>query len=470
MVAPHLGDEELAAPLHAKNETFDDRPRRKLDILLDSVVRAAGSPYAFSFVMAVLLAWAFLGIRFGQTDAWQVVISDAQAIMCYIYDSFLVRQQLSEYEREMRIALILQSRLRSHARMLKKLEGQNKQAHATPKIMVKNNEKTIRYPKATGFQKYVSKATSVFGHVATLACFILAILIWIGIGPIYDWSDSWQLYMNSASSALMVFVFIFLASIHEQDSVHSTSCFSSIMEIDYEIESQLRRLTGDTRGHEEIEAPAPRIGRIQRAIFYYADLVGTLTGIAILIAVIIAWISVGPLLHFSANWWLIIGTYAGLIGMHDAFVLRNLQASLRGYVDLEFTKLGVAEIEISNQLFGERFIPTPVEPQSLGTRISLFLDKLSSHRYAVVLGFLTLVGLVVGSSALRWTLTGQLLCNVPPSIIESFIMIVLISGHRLIQVQKNASLYALYRRRQNIQDWIVSRANHELYILQPIHG
>lgn len=57
------------------------------------------------------------------------------------------------------------------------------------------------------------------------------------------------------------------------------------------------------------------------------------------------WICIGPLLPFSSSRWLLIGTYAGLVGMNDGFVL----------------------------------------------------------------------GLVIGASAMGWTITGQLLCNVRPA-------------------------------------------------------
>lgn len=33
-------------------------------------------------------------------------------------------------------------------------------------------------------------------------------------------------------------------------------------------------------------------------------------------------------MHSNDNWWLLIGTYAGLIGMNDGFVLRNVQHRL----------------------------------------------------------------------------------------------------------------------------------------------
>jgi low-affinity ferrous iron transport protein len=46
----------------------------------------------------------------------------------------------------------------------------------------------------------------------------------------------------------------------------------------------------------------------------------------------------------------------------------------------------------------------------------------------VVAGFLVTISCLVASSAMHWSLTGQLISNVPPSIIETFFMLILITG------------------------------------------
>lgn len=68
---------------------------RRLDRWLDATVRAAGSEFVFLFITAGLVAWAFMGIRFHHVDNWQILMSDTQAILCYVYDSLLMRQQLN---------------------------------------------------------------------------------------------------------------------------------------------------------------------------------------------------------------------------------------------------------------------------------------------------------------------------------------------------------------------------------------
>jgi low-affinity ferrous iron transport protein len=432
--------------------------RAMLDRWLDWVVHASGSKIVFFSLLTGLLTWALLGIPFGRTSSWQVIISDVQAIICYIFDSFLVRQQLNEYDNEMKAAAQVQSRLISHARMLSALHpeiiehGLVHQISNKSAVDVKNGEPAL--PENTKFGRAISGCARVLGHLATIILFWVGVTIWIGVGTLCDWSDQWQLYMNSASSALMVFVFSFLANIHERHSAYVKKCLDAVFQADSNLELKLRELADDSLDNQPVIIPPPKVNWIQRAIFYYADFVGTLVGIAILLTVVAAWMAIGPLLDFSANWWLLIGTYAGLVGMNDAFVLRNMQARLGGYVDAELEKINKEDKRLF-ALVGLQ-IPSSEEPtdNSLTSRVSRFMCEVSAHEFTVVGGFLVIVGLIVGASAMRWSLTGQLLCNVPPSIIESFFMIILITGHNAEEGRKTAELRSIYERRLKLLSFI----------------
>ena len=123
--------------------------------------------------------------------------------------------------------------------------------------------------------------------------------------------------MNSASPALMVYILAFLANIRERHNQYRTKCLQYIYLVDRTLELRLRTATGDSIENETILIPSPKRSALQRGIDYYADLVGTLIGIAILFFVIIIWVVTGPAFSYNSNWWLLIGTYAGLVGMND---------------------------------------------------------------------------------------------------------------------------------------------------------
>ncbi|KAL1861866.1 hypothetical protein Plec18170_000689 [Paecilomyces lecythidis] len=426
---------------------------RMLDRALDRVVRFSGSEAIFFVITSGLLTWALLGVRYGTSDSWQVGISDIQAILAYVFDSLLVRQELNLYEEGMEAAATLQSRLISHDRMFRRIlrdsatERLEKGLSLTEERPADVDKYRVKFPSETRFGRFTTCAAHVFGHLITVSLYWAGVFIWIGIGPLYGWSSNWQLYMNSASSALMVFIFAFLANIRERHAAYINKCLDSIFKTDSILELRLRHLTGDDNDNAVVVLPAPKVNFIQRAIYYYADFVGTLTGIGILLVVIVVWVAVGPLLHFSSNWWLIIGTYAGLAGMHDGFVLRNMQNRLGRYVDAEFSHVESED----EKLCGIVGIPLPKQETArrptLTQKVSEVVNQVSSHELTVLAGILIIIGLIAGASAMRWSTTGQLLCNVPPSLIESFFMIILITGHNAADDKRRIGLRNIYERR-----------------------
>jgi low-affinity ferrous iron transport protein len=65
-------------------------------------------------------------------------------------------------------------------------------------------------PRENRFGQFVTAFSHVFGHLITIILFWIGVFVWIGIGNMLGWSDIWQLYINLACSALMVFIFSFL--------------------------------------------------------------------------------------------------------------------------------------------------------------------------------------------------------------------------------------------------------------------
>ncbi|KAH8743384.1 Low affinity iron permease-domain-containing protein [Diaporthe sp. PMI_573] len=252
----------------------------------------------------------------------------------------------------------------------------------------------------------------------------------------------------------MVLIFVFLANIRERHERYMWKCLTQIFEADAAIELKLRIITGDATPNPTIVIPGPKVSRLQRAIFYYADLVGTLIGITILIVVLVVWLCIGPVMAFNSNWWLLIGTYAGLIGLNDGFVLRNVQARLDDYQQAAF---GEVILDDSN-VFMETGIQPPVTEQvqnnSINFRLSVKLGAICAHEITVVLGVLLIIGLIVGSSLMKWTETGQLLSNIPPSIVESFFMMILITGHNILDSRRRVDLHNLYTRRLRVLAFI----------------
>lgn len=422
---------------------------RLLDRWLDRVVEFSGSQFIFFAIITALLVWAFLGIPFGKSNDWQVGISDAQAIINMVFDAFLMRQQLNSHHSIMFVTACLRSRIISNKRMLKSLVVDAKyrkitreQFDTTPQM-----EFTPSLPQENWLGRISTVVANAVGHIATVCAFWVGIFVWIGFGSYCGWSDTWQLYINSATSALMVFILAFLANIRERHSKYMTDCLGYIYQADCALEEKLRNLSGDRISNAVVTIPAPKRRKLQRAIDYYADLVGTLLGIGILFLVIIVWVVIGPAMSFNSNWWLLIGTYAGLIGLNDGFVLRNVQNVLAGYENSEFINLAFEDMDMLAVICSPQAEEELIADNSLSCRASIAVGDICSHEITVALGVLTIIGLVIGASAMHWSVTGQLICNVPPSIIESFFMMILITGHNIGDAKRRVDLHNIYSRR-----------------------
>jgi low-affinity ferrous iron transport protein len=108
-------------------------------------------------------------------------------------------------------------------------------------------------------------------------------------------------------------------------------------------------------------------------------------------------------------------------------------------------------MELDEQLFAAVKMPPPPrinQPTlTLSDKISIAVGRVTASAITVLFGVLLIVGLIVGASAMGWSTTGQLLCNVPPSIIESSFMIILITGHNFADAERRVQLGNLYWRR-----------------------
>ena len=466
-----------------KYNVFDEEKQKFLDRCLDNVVTASGSTSVLFLIVALVLLWALIGIRFGQSENWQVLISDVQALLCYVLDSLLMRQQLNAYNREMRIAAVMQSRSVTVRRMLRQIK-RSRLTSKTPALRPVPNQTAlpidVRHPSR--INRIVDMLCDFLGHVVTMTFFWICIFVWLGLGPYCGWSVRWQLYINSATSALMILVFALLTSIREQHKRQTSAYLRQVCELDICLESQLRQLVDYKIPNESFTIYPGTVGRLERAISYYADLVGTLVGICILASVVVIWIVIGPALHFSSNWWLIIGTYAGLIGMHDGFVLHNVQSQLNRHSQAALADVVKEDLEalaiISPVALRNSSVPSAgpenrIQPEiapadlsetarptrsSMTNHTSTRLSRLMSHPAAVIVGIIFILALLVAASALGWSTTGQLVCNIPPSIVETFVMMALITREKLDWDEEGHVWQAIGEKRVAVLDWLKTLA------------
>ncbi|KEQ66149.1 Low affinity iron permease [Aureobasidium melanogenum CBS 110374] len=420
---------EKASPL-VQTDSASSTEKKLLDRWLDQVVSFSGSGIATFLILACLLTWALLGIRYSQISAWQVGISDVQSVLSLIFDALLVRQQLNSHNDALTVTLASAARTRAKSRS---------EVGSLPETEL---------PSESRLARWCRYLVHCLGHVVTVGLFWIGIIIWLAFGHYCGWSNEWFFYINTGTAALLIFGLSFIAYNREQHNKYMQKCLGLIDLADEQLEYSLRTLTADDIDHEISVIPAPHITKLQRCIDFYADLVGTLSGIAILAFTLVLWAVLGPLMHFDASWWLLLGTYTGLVGMNDGCVLRNLCFDRSRLEDHLFQEQCATDQHLLRLAGLTNFTPEPSEEDvDHMSRISAGIGHVFSHEISVLLFLISIIIMIIAASILRWNELGQLICNVPPMIIESFFTLILITGIDTANQQRRRTIYRIYQTR-----------------------
>jgi low-affinity ferrous iron transport protein len=201
-------DSKVDTGIVSVEETFSGykvkKSPRAVDRWLDVVVNLAGSPPMFLFIVSGLVAWALMGIRFANSDIWVAVISDVQAILCYVFDSLLMRQLLREYSEQLSAMAETKSRCNSHRRMLAKVK--EKLGPESVRHLVESYNGEALRPLDHGvrtqscFAMWIIFSAKMFGHITVVGLYWIGIFIWLGFGHYCGWFNGCQLYINDATS------------------------------------------------------------------------------------------------------------------------------------------------------------------------------------------------------------------------------------------------------------------------------
>lgn len=66
-----------------------------------------------------------------------------------------------------------------------------------------------RRPVNGSFARFATRIASLAGQPAAFVCAFGAILLWLLSGPLFGWSDTWQLVVNTATT-IVTFLMVFL--------------------------------------------------------------------------------------------------------------------------------------------------------------------------------------------------------------------------------------------------------------------
>lgn len=499
---------ELSSFTIQQNGTFDisrgftGLHKGYMDRILDKLVLFAGTITVFYCVWIILIIWVVLGAVYNAPFNWQVVMQDGQSIQCYVWDTLLMRQQLSSSHEQLIVCANLRSRMASFQRMVKDWALLPHSKESSPSDTVgacdqdgnasdncacgsssTEREQLGQLPIENWYDRVSNYSSIIIGSVAAMVVFWMCIIVWIGCGAIPQagdttapftgkysgsnpqykkFSDAWQMDINTAVAVSLLICTTFLQNIRARHDKFIAKILLEVFSKDEHIDLMLRSHLDDYKPHTVINIPEAKRSWLQKIIDWYADIIGTGIGVIIAIIVFGVWIGIGTPLHWGDDWWLIIGTYTGLVGFIDGYVLREVYYRSVNEEEKNYAKVIDDDLQFMQQLGvpNPRDIVDSLEQEqakvtsTMHYKISAFVNMICSHQYSVVLGVLIVVGLICASSGMKWSTTGQLIANTPTMIIEEFFLIVLIQAHNWADVQRRLEMSTILAHRRIMESHI----------------
>lgn len=441
-----------------------------LDTFIGWAVDVTASVYMLWLVIAILIAWIIWGIVSGGSDVWQIAMQDGQSIQTYVWDTFLMRQQLDDNEKFLILAGKLKSRVETIKRLIRKLQDEHPDFEVADKIeeifdLTNHEARSVQFKKKGWFDKCSEMVSKYLGNLYAVIIYWIGIFIWIGCGKIENnngtaeaplmqtFSNNWQMYINTAVAIELLFTSVFLEHVRASSNEYIMEQIKVFNKLDYDLEALARQITMDNEENLLITVKRCPRDKIQRWISVYANIIGNGLGLIISTGVFIAWFCIGHPMDWNDNWWLVIGTYTGLVGFIDGFVLREVFFSLTTYEHDQFYDLFeesqgiIDQCGISNEL--KRYKPKI----TLDTKISLWINDLCSSKWSVIVSVVIVIGLIIMACAMMWSETAQLVCNTPTMIIEGFFLLILIQAHNWADAERSNMIGELVKSRMLVYNY-----------------
>ncbi|KAF7901242.1 hypothetical protein EAF00_003463 [Botryotinia globosa] len=434
-------------------------------------------------MMAIMLVWVIFGFINGTTDTWQIVMQNASSIQVYLTDILLLRQASNASKSLQTTLAELQSRNKTserHLRQLHSCQGMETNRNPAEKLLKYNEpvESSADDILITSGGGDISKARYMWnstcrivakglGSIWAYILYWIGIFFWVGIGPLFQFSDTWQLYVNTAIAVALTFTSIFLQNLQQQQEDNLEQCLEYALRVDSEVEWRLREITNDYQPNPIFEIPTPTISRIERSIDIFADVMGSGVGLLITLIVTVVWIAVGPILDFNDNWWLIIGTFTGLVGFIDGFVLRNVYYRNEKVAEVQFEKIAESDDRLLDLVNIPFPYQTPTKPRNFSTRASAAAGEFCALSVVSVASVGVVFALIATASIMKWSETGQLLCNTPTMIIEGFLLLILIQAHNIANAARGADFQSLLKHRLLLNHSVCELSENSNYSSSP---
>ncbi|GME86944.1 unnamed protein product [Ambrosiozyma monospora] len=321
------------------------------------------------------------------------------------------------------------------------------------------------------YDYFCTKIAAGLGSLVTVTVYWCLIFAWVGCGAVptatgdvddngnaikAKFSDEWQMYVNTGTAVLLMISSILLENVRLRNDLFIKHQIKDIITFDANIERLEREITGDNTPNEIISVvPLKRKG-LKKVISKYADIIGTGLGLLISICVFVVWLAIGNVMGWSDNWWLIIGTYTGLIGFIDGFVLREVYFSITKYEEQDLNEVLQQTRDVLHAAGIDADIPEIKDKNTISFKVSKAINDVCSNQWSVVGSVIAVLALIIIASGMRWSVTGQLICNTPTMIIEEFFLMILLQAHGWADTKRRRVMDQLRTSREMVYKYVAT--------------
>ncbi|CAL5222302.1 g4644 [Coccomyxa viridis] len=488
--SPHQMDAVNACPKTTSNAAASKRsvvyPRRARDNLGayrtpvasahdKGFVAFAGSSYTFAITILLIVAWAVAGAWLATNALWQITIQNVSSVQCYLWDiTLLFAQRRDNIELAKQISHLQASGELKLAK-LRQLQsgeihlGKHSPSSTVVQVEADGDDPQIGYkalPQKSWYDATADLISTAAGSPWMQLIYAGGIAAWLAMGPPLQFDNDWQLDINTAVAVELMLMTTFLQNTKRRHRLYMHACARKLGDLDAELEEQLlgEATVDEVDSDFELIKPAKRQPGVcgwLRANFgphvcvdRYALFMGSIGGLTLSVLLLGVWVGLGaPMGYDNPNWLLIIGTYSGLVGFVDAFVLRNVMKRQTVALLACCNSLDKQDAKIA-ELLGTKHISPPAPDQAsrgIFYRISFFFSRVAGHIAVTFASVGVVATLLIIATVMQWTTTAQLLCNTPTMIVEGGMLLVLMMAHMASHQYMRARLQTLLQRRLAFQ-------------------
>ncbi|KAG7666914.1 hypothetical protein KSW81_000669 [Nannochloris sp. 'desiccata'] len=266
---------------------------------LDQAVDVAGSRLFFGGVLAAITGWAIAGAVTGGPDLWQIILQDASSIQTSTNlkssDSFQVTWKTKP------------AVFHDLERAARELDAIGDAISLAPEDFI---------------DRVIVITADVMGSIWMLIAFVIGMVVWIALGPKYNFSNNWQLWLNTCTALQQTLSTSLLTLARNRHTNFIERCMCAIFRQDCEVEYRARTLIGYDGPNEVVKIEWAAEHRFERSLDWYASFIGSGYAALISLVLFVVWLAIGHLMSWGDNWWLIVGTWTGVVGTFNAAVLR----------------------------------------------------------------------------------------------------------------------------------------------------